>query len=91
MAELSELKKKADDLMRRYSIASKKRSELKGQLEAVKAELASLADEIRSAGYDPKTLKADRDKAHKELEDLIQSFDQELTEVESAIRAFEEK
>jgi phage-related tail protein len=91
MAELEDLKKKADDLMRRYSTASKKRSELKGQVDAVKSDLSALADEIKDAGYDPRTLKADRDKAHDELEDLIDAFDKELTEVEVAIATFEEK
>lgn len=91
MAELSELKKRADDLMRRYSTVSKKRSELKGQLEAVKSEISALGDEIKAAGYDPRTLKTEREKAHKELEGLIEAFDKELTEVEAAIQVFEEK
>lgn len=91
MAELDELKKRVDDLTRRYSASSKKRSELKGQVEAVKADLADLAQEIKAAGYDPRTLKADRDKAHKELEDLIEAFDRELTSVEAAIEVFEGK
>jgi chromosome segregation ATPase len=91
MADLAELKQVVDGLMQRYAVASKKRSELKGQLDAVQADLSALADEIRSAGYDPKTLKADRDKAEKELEVLIRSFDKELTEVETAIKTFEQK
>ena len=91
MAELSELKDRANKLMSRYETANKKRSELRGQLNAIKAELSALGDEIKAAGFDPKTLRAERDKAHQELENLIESFESELAVVEKAISAFEEK
>ena len=55
MAELEDLRKRADSLLERYNTASKKRSELKGQLEAVKADLAALAEEIKAAGFNKNT------------------------------------
>jgi len=91
MATLEELKEQVDELLRRHAGAGKKKAELRGQLEARKAELAELGQEITAAGYDPRNLKQERDKAHGELEGLVVSFDKELSDVEAAIAVFEEK
>jgi len=91
MATLEELREKVDELLRRHSGATKKKAELRGQLEAKKAKLAELGQEIAAAGFDPRNLKQERDKAHTELESLVVAFDSELSGVEAAIAAFEEK
>jgi len=58
-------------------------------LEAKKQELLDLVSEIKAAGYDPKKLKEERDKKADELTTMMATFEQELTEVESALAAFE--
>ena len=91
MATLEELKERVDELLRRHASATKKKAELQGQLEAKKAELSALGEEILAAGYDPRKLREERDKAHTELEGLVLAFDRELADVEAAITAYEEK
>lgn len=91
MSTLDELQRKVEDLTKRHRTASSKKAELKGQLQAKKEELVSLGEEIRNAGYDPKNLKSERDKAQGELEALIDSFERDLTEVEAALAAFDKK
>jgi chromosome segregation ATPase len=91
MADLDQLKHKVDNLIARHARVTEKKAKLKGQLEAKKAELLALGEEIQAAGFDPRKLKEERDRAHQELEDLIEAFERELTEVEEAIAAFEQE
>lgn len=91
MANLDQLKRKVDDLLSRHSKVSEKKAKLRGQLDAKKAELVALGEEIQAAGYDPRKLKEQRDEAQQELEGLIESFERELKEVEEAIATFEQE
>jgi len=91
MASLDELKRKVDDLLRRHGEVTQKKAELRGQLEAKKAELVSLGNEIKAAGFDPRKLKEQRDQAEQDLETLVRSFEQDLKEVEQALAAFEQE
>lgn len=88
---LEEIKQRVDELGKRYAAASKKRSELQGQLDAKKAELVALSNEIKAAGFDPKKLKEERDRAEKELLDMLEACEREMTEVESALNEFDKK
>lgn len=45
--------------------------------------------EIEGAGFDPKTLKVDRQRLETELEQLMTRFDSELTVVEQALDEYE--
>lgn len=85
---MDEIEKKIEDLQRRHTNAVRRKSELTGQLEAKKAELASLVQEIKDAGYDPKNLKQERDRVKIELESMITTLDQELTRVETALDSY---
>lgn len=89
MSSLDQIKQRVDDLTRRYNSAGKKRSEYRGQLEAKKDELVSLKKEIEAAGFDPKNLKKDRDRLETELISLMDTFEKELVEVETALAGFD--
>lgn len=91
MASIEQLKQRVDDLTRRYNGVSKKRSEFRGQLDAKKEELVALKHEIEAAGFDPKNLKKDRDKLESELITLLDAFEKDLVEVETAVATFEKK
>ena len=91
MASLDELRKKVDNLIERHKVVAEKKAKLQGQLEAKKAELLELGNEIKSAGFDPRNLKEQRDKAKEDLERLIRSFEKDLVEAEEAIAHFEKK
>ena len=45
--------------------------------------------EIREAGYDPKNIARERDQAREELEKIIAQVETELTEIETALAAFQ--
>lgn len=89
MASIDQLKQRVDDITRRFNVAGKKRSEFRGQLEAKKEELVALKREIEAAGFDPKNLKKDRDKLEAELIALLDAFEKDLVEVETALATFE--
>ena len=85
MSSIDQLKQRLDELTRRYNTAGKKRSEYRGQLEAKKEELVSLKREIEAAGFDPKNLKQDHDRLKGEVVSLMDVFEKELSEVETAL------
>jgi chromosome segregation ATPase len=91
MSSLDQLKQRMDDLTSRFSTVGKKRSEHRGQLEAKKEELVSLKREIEAAGFDPKNLRKERDKLEVELISLMDTFEKELAEVETALAGFDKK
>lgn len=86
-----EIKRKIEELQKRYNAVVQKKAGLAGQLQAKKEELARIVQEIRAAGYDPKKIAQERDKAKKELEDLIVKLEGELTEVEKALSTFQQQ
>jgi uncharacterized protein YoxC len=86
-----EIKKKIEDLQKRTDVVVKKKATFGGQLQAKKEELATLIKEIKAAGYDPKNLVSERDKAQKELETMIATYETELTQVEDALSGYEKK
>jgi predicted nuclease with TOPRIM domain len=86
-----DLQKRIDDLTKRYNNVARKKAELKGQLDARKAELVALTEEIKAAGYDPKKLKEERDRHEAELIALVSSAEKELTEVEAALAKYSSK
>jgi chromosome segregation ATPase len=86
-----ELRKRIDDLAKRTEAVNTKRSNLTGKLQAKKEELAQLIVEIRAAGYDPKTLREERDKVQAQLTDMIASYEADLVSVESALAGYDIK
>ena len=86
-----EIKDKIADLQSRHEEVTQKRAALGGQLQAKKEELASIIQEVREAGYDPKNLPGERDKAQQALETLIDDFELKLKAVEDALAAFDSK
>lgn len=86
-----EIKKKIEDLQKRTEVVVKKKATFGGQLQAKKEELAALIKEIKAAGYDPKNLVSERDKAQKELEEMISTYETDLTQVEDALAVYEKK
>jgi len=83
------LREKFENLTRRYSEASEKRSRLLGKLDEKKADLAKLVEEIKAAGFDPKDLKAERDRLSSEIADLMVNFETNLSNVETALKELE--
>lgn len=88
---LDQIKQRVEALTKRHAAASKKKSELKGQLEAKKQELVELKKEIEAAGFDPKNLKEEKTRLESELVEMIDAFEKELAEVEQALAAYEKK
>lgn len=86
-----EIKEKIADLQTRHEAVTQRRASLGGQLQAKKEELATIIQEVRDAGYDPKNLPGERDKAQQELETLIEDFEVRLAAVEEALSAFDSK
>lgn len=84
-----DIKNKIDELQRRHNAAAQKKAGLTGQLQAKKEELAAIVQEIRDAGYDPKKITQERDRAKQELESMISKLETELTEVETAFAAIQ--
>lgn len=83
------IKDRIDDLQRRHNAVVQKKAGLAGQLQAKKEELAAIVQEIKDAGYEPKKITHERDRAKHELETMIAKFESELTEVENALAAFQ--
>lgn len=86
-----EIKKKIDDLQRRTDAVATKKANFGGQLQAKKQELADLIKEIKAAGYDPKSLVSERDKAQTELEQMISVYETDLVQVETSLASYEKK
>lgn len=86
-----EIKRTIDDLSRRTEVVTKKKSQLEGQVQQVKEDLAALIMEIQAAGYDPKSLSAERDKAEAELLAEIEAYETKLAVVEKALAEYEKK
>lgn len=86
-----ELRKKIDDLAKRTEVVNTKKSNLSGKLQAKKEELAQLIVEIRAAGYDPKTLREERDKVQGQLTEMIATYETDLVAVEAALASYDAK
>ncbi len=86
-----EIRRKIDELQMRSKQVGTKKATFNGQLQAKKEELASLIKDIRAAGYDPKNLVAERDRAQAELEKIISDFEVDLKKAEDALSGYEKK
>ena len=89
MADLDQTQERVEELIRRHKRASERKSKMKGQLEEKKKELVKLKREIEAAGLDPKNLKAEKARLEEELEKTMNLFEQELSQVESALDEYE--
>jgi septal ring factor EnvC (AmiA/AmiB activator) len=83
-----DIKQKIDALQKRYNVVVQKKASLAGQLQAKKEELASIVQQIKDAGYDPKKITQERDQAKQELDAMLDKAEAELTEVEEALATF---
>jgi len=86
-----EIRKKIEDLTRRSENVGKRKAQLEGQLQQVKENLAELIQEIKAAGYDPKTLSAERDKAEAQLLAEMADYETKLKAVETALAEYDKK
>jgi uncharacterized protein YoxC len=86
-----ELRKKIDDLAKRTEVVNTKKSTLSGKLQAKKEELAQLVVEIKAAGYDPKTLREERDKVQAQLTEMVTTYEADLVAVETALAGYDSK
>ena len=86
-----ELNAKIQDLQTRHKRLLNRKAELGGELKSKKDELASLVKEIQAAGYNPKTLVEDRNKAQQELESLMEEFEKGLVAAENSLSAYDKK
>ena len=85
------LDEKVKDLMTRHAAVLQKKAVLSGQLQAKRDELADLINEIKAAGYDPKTLVEEGARAKASLEAEITTFEADLVKAEAALAVFEKK
>lgn len=88
---VDELSTQIDSLQKRYANVLRRKAELGGALKAKKDELAQLVQEIEDAGYNPRTLVEDRNKAQEELEQLVVTFERDLVDAETALSAYDKK
>lgn len=89
MASVDEINARVEELSRRHRQATERKSKLSGKLDEKRAELARLVKEIKAAGFDPKNLRAEKEKLEAELQQLMDTFDQELTRVEESLAEYE--
>jgi chromosome segregation ATPase len=85
------LQEKVSSIIARHSRVLRRKSELSGELKSKKDELAALVREIDAAGYNPKTLVEERNKTQKELEEMLEVYDKQLTEVEGTFAEYDRK
>lgn len=85
------LKHKVEDLLAREKKVRQKKAEVKGTLEAKRQELQNLVTEIQDAGYNPKTIREDYDRALKELEEMVSDYSSKMSKAEEAIDEFYRK
>lgn len=83
------LQERVQALSTRYKSVVRRKTELGGELKAKKDELVDLVNEIKSAGYNPKTLVDDRNNAQKDLEELCDVFEAGLTESEKILSEYD--
>jgi uncharacterized protein YoxC len=86
-----ELEVKIESLRKRHAAVLEKKASMGGQLQAKRQELATIVEEIKAAGYDPKNLSAEHEKVEQEVEAAILDFDKKLTEAETALSIFDKK
>lgn len=91
MLSPEDLTAKIQDLQNRHTRILKRKAELGGELKSKKDELGALVKEIQAAGYNPKTLVEDRNKAQQELESLMEEFEKGLVEAENSLNAYDKK
>jgi uncharacterized protein YoxC len=84
-----EIQRTIEDLSRRTNMFNRKRAGLMGQLEEKKKQLAELIQEIRAAGYDPKTLPKAVEEAKQKLLDAIETHEKKLLQAEAAMETYE--
>lgn len=89
--DVEQIQQKIDELTRRHNAVIQKKAALTGLLQAKRDEFTALVEEIRAAGYDPKTLADARTKAQKDVESALQEFEKNLSAVEAALAAYEKK
>ena len=85
---MDEIKKRIEALQRRHTQAQQRKAGAAGQLQARKDELASIVQEIRDAGYDPKQITQLREQAEAELLTEIEKYEAALTEIETVLNGF---
>lgn len=89
MASVDEIKERVEELGRRHQNVSERKAKLEGILGEKKRELFALKQEIEAAGFDPKKLKEEREKLEAEIQQLVETFDKELSQVEDALAEYE--
>lgn len=85
------LQEKVASIISRHARVLRRKSELSGALKSKKDELAALVKEISDSGYNPKTLVEERNRTQKELEEMLESYDKQLAEVESTFEEYDRK
>lgn len=85
---MDEIQKRIEELQRRHTAVMQRKAGASGQLQARKEELATIVQEIKDAGYDPKLITQTRDQARSDLLTEITKYEAELSEVEAALEGF---
>jgi len=86
-----QLQDKVQSVSARHAKLLRRKAELSGELKSQKENLTSLVQEIQAAGFNPRTIVADRDKAQAELEALLVIFENNLSVAETALKEFDNK
>lgn len=89
MSSVDEIRERIEELTRRHKKASDRRSRLTGKLEEKKAELSKLKQEIEASGLNPKDLKTEKARLEEELNKLMDTFENDLTQAEKALDEYE--
>ena len=87
--DLTQISTKIEDLQKRYQSALQRKSAVKALLDEKRKELANLFKEIQAEGYDPKNLSEELDKLMKELKERVNTFESDLSQVETALNKYD--
>jgi uncharacterized protein (DUF3084 family) len=91
LLSIEELERRIDNVRTRHQRMLRRKAELGGELKSKKEELARLIKEIQDAGYNPKTLVEDRDKAQAELQSLLEDFERNVQEAEQSLAEYDKR
>jgi uncharacterized protein YoxC len=86
-----EIEARVKAVMSRAARLQQRKANLAGQLQSKKNDMTALLKEIADAGYNPKTLTQDEQKARADLEAELTALEQRLDAAETALDMFDKK
>lgn len=86
-----DIESRVRSVMNRATKLQQRKANLAGQLQSKKNDMVALLKEIAEAGYNPKTLAADEQKARADLETELTTLEKKLDAAEASLDMFDKK